>query len=100
MAHAKESKLQRDHTGVQAAGRAGAEGDSATLLALLRRLRRQGHPGIRWENDQLNRKLAHQLSQPLLTAGGVVPAWVKALPLTYPFLFERKLKDAGRNFRS
>ncbi|CAJ1427511.1 unnamed protein product [Effrenium voratum] len=90
---AKESKLQRDHTGVQAAGRAGAEGDSATLLALLRRLRRQGHPGIRWENDQLNRKLAHQLSQPLLTAGGVVPAWVKALPLTYPFLFERKLKE-------
>ncbi|CAJ1335875.1 unnamed protein product, partial [Effrenium voratum] len=96
-AQAKESKLQRDHTGaghsVQAAGRAGAEGDSATLLALLRRLRRQGHPGIRWENDQLNRKLAHQLSQPLLTAGGVVPAWVKALPLTYPFLFERKLKE-------
>ena len=32
-----------------------------------------------WENDQLNRKLAHQLAQPLLTASGVVPSWVKAV---------------------
>lgn len=88
------SNLRRDHTGVQAAGRAGAEGESATLLALLRRLRRlMMNSSIRWENDQLNRKLAHQLAQPLLTASGVVPSWVKALPLTYPFLFERKLKE-------
>ena len=88
------STLRRDHTGVQAAGRAGAEGESATLLALLRRLRRlTSGCNISWENDQLNRKLAHQLAQPLLTAGGVVPSWVKALPLTYPFLFERKLKE-------
>ncbi|CAE8643122.1 unnamed protein product [Polarella glacialis] len=98
--------LRRTRTGVQAAASAGAQGDSATLLALLRRLRRllgrssrsrapagAAAVAVSWENSQLNRKLAHQLAQPLLTAGGVAPAWVEAMPLAYPFLFERGLRE-------
>lgn len=85
--------LRRDHTGVRAAGRCGAEGDAANLLALLRRLRRSTSSDLGWVNAQLNRKLAHQLAHPLLTAGGVAPGWVEAMPLTYPFLFERKLRE-------
>eukprot|EP00913_Durusdinium_trenchii_P011761 g11047.t1 len=75
--------LRRDHTGVQAAGRAGAEGESATLLALLRRLRR-------FTKGDLGPSLGNFRQS---FAGGVVPSWVKALPLTYPFLFERRLKE-------
>eukprot|EP00931_Biecheleriopsis_adriatica_P027376 TRINITY_DN16480_c0_g1_i1.p1 TRINITY_DN16480_c0_g1~~TRINITY_DN16480_c0_g1_i1.p1 ORF type:complete len:2502 (+),score=638.39 TRINITY_DN16480_c0_g1_i1:480-7508(+) len=86
-------ELRRACTGVQAAGDAGAEGESATLLALLRKLRRRRGVSTGWENSQLNRKLAHQLAQPLLTAAGVAPAWVEAMPLAYPFLFQRRLRE-------
>jgi len=53
-----------------------------------------GEASICWENAALNRKLAHQLAQPLLAAGGgALPPWVEALPLAYPFLFQRRLRE-------
>ena len=39
-----------------------------------------GGGGARWENCVLSNKLAHQLAQPLLAAGGVAPPWVEAMP--------------------
>lgn len=104
----KAERLSRAITGMSRANAAGAAGKSAPVLALLRRLRRllhygvPGRPGpsgkdscteICWENGPLNRKLADQLTRPLIATGGVAPPWVEALPLAYPFLFQRKLRE-------
>lgn len=115
----KGEKLERTITGVDRAAGAGAGGKSAPVLALLRRLRRlsssfpaQGNglptasaasssgrsdelqpTAMCWENGPLNRKLADQLARPLIATGGVAPPWVEALPLAYPFLFQRKLRE-------
>eukprot|EP00927_Polykrikos_kofoidii_P029778 TRINITY_DN25688_c0_g1_i1.p1 TRINITY_DN25688_c0_g1~~TRINITY_DN25688_c0_g1_i1.p1 ORF type:complete len:988 (-),score=153.37 TRINITY_DN25688_c0_g1_i1:323-2962(-) len=99
-------RLTRSVTGVEGATAAGAEqGTDAAALAILKRLRghcavRRGenegrwyHEGITWNNEALSRKLEHQLVQPLLAVGGVAPPWVRSLPLRYPFLFPRCLRE-------
>eukprot|EP00929_Paragymnodinium_shiwhaense_P091422 TRINITY_DN51396_c0_g1_i1.p1 TRINITY_DN51396_c0_g1~~TRINITY_DN51396_c0_g1_i1.p1 ORF type:complete len:3437 (-),score=883.73 TRINITY_DN51396_c0_g1_i1:237-10547(-) len=90
--------LCRMGSGTERANEAGATGISAAVLALLRRLRAQLQ-GTRfetqpvWQNSPLNRKLEDQLAQPLLTAGLATPSWVQALPIAYPFLFRRLLRE-------
>lgn len=40
-----------------------------------------------WQNLALSRKLAAQLAVPFAVAAGTLPAWCRALPRAYPFLF-------------
>jgi len=96
--------LDRCETGLVRAGESGASSMADPVLALLRRLRRHLQDmqseskeakgvEVEWENGPLNRKLAGQLAQPLLTAAVAAPPWVLSLPLAYPFLFERRARE-------
>lgn len=82
-----------------AADAASSGGPVAPVLTLLRHLRRQWQElqirgeVVHWDSARLNRKLKDLLAQPLLTAAVAAPAWVMALPLAYPFLFERTIRE-------
>ena len=55
-----------------------------------RRRRRLGP----WPSERLSRKLAEQLSDPVVTAAGALPAWVAPLTAAVPCAFERTARRA------
>merc|ERR1712232_656675 len=66
-------------------------GQALTVLGLLKR-QPACSSDCTWTNDRLHKKLQHQLSQPLLVTGGVLPSWTQKLPRRHPFICSQAIR--------